>query len=254
MFEKLVPLDVKVHANLRLLPINNYSFARDELMAPIVIDELADVAREYPIVFPKGSPFPVAMLGVAKGGNAYVGPNGQWLANYIPASLRQYPMVIQRLKEQQEKTEVEKPRFVVLLDTESPFVSQTEGEPIFDDKGQLSGLAQKKLKLSNAMQARVGATQKLMLAIEEAGLLTERVIKVKSEGVADKNIKGIRVIDEAVLNKLDDDAFNKMRASGALPLVYAALLSWANFRQGPIGKSHRLPQTSPIMSEDKIRF
>lgn len=254
MFEKLAPLDAKAHANLRLLPINDYSFARNELMAPIVINELADVAREYPIVFPKGSPFPVAMLGIAKGGNAYVGANGQWLARYIPASLRHYPMATQRVKEQKAKTEDAKPRLVVVLDTESPFVSKTDGEPIFDDKGQPTGLAQEKIKLLNAMQARIGTTQRLILAIEAAGLMTERVITVKTEGAADKKIKGIRVIDEAALNKLDDAAFNKLRASGALPLVYATLLSWANFHQGPIGKAHPLPQTPALMSEDKIRF
>jgi hypothetical protein len=67
-------------------------------------------------------------------------------------------------------------------------------------------------------------------------------------------VTGVRVIDEAALNKLDDAAFNKLRAAGALPLVYASLLSWANFRQGPIGKSHPLPAAPTPTDDDMIRI
>ncbi|MFZ9080814.1 MAG: SapC family protein, partial [Alphaproteobacteria bacterium] len=101
---------------------------------------------------------------------------------------------------------------------------------------------------------RAGVTPRLVQAIEAAGLLVERAIRIKVEGEEDRQVAGLRVIDEAALNKLDDAAFNTLRASGALPLAYAALLSWANFRQGPIGKSHMLPKqdeqphlTGPIL-------
>ena len=267
MFKQLAPLDPQKHGKLRLLPVSDYAFARGELVAPIVIDELADVAREYPIVFPKGSPLPVALMGVAKQSNAYVGANGQWLASYIPASIRHYPMTIRRLPvpaqqpagdaapaQAEGQTQPAQARFVVLLDTASDLVSETQGEPVFDAKGQPGDLAQKKIKIMNVMQSRAGVTRRLVRAIDAAGLLTERVIKVKSAGAADQAVTGIRVIDEAALNKLDDAAFNKLRAAGALPLVYAALLSWANFRQGPIGKSHPLPQTPAAMADDVIRF
>jgi hypothetical protein len=94
----------------------------------------------------------------------------------------------------------------------------------------------------------------LVQAIDAAGLLVERAIRIKREGELDRQVTGIRVIDEAALNKLDDAAFNSLRKSGALPLVYASLLSWANFRQGPIGKSHPLPLPSGMLDDDVIRF
>lgn len=261
MYKKPTPLDPKKHAALRLLPTTDYAFARSELVAPIVMDEIADVAREYPIMFPKGSPLPVAMLGVSQGANAYVNTSGQWLAHYIPASIRHYPMSIRRVpvaaKEAgKNPAQAAQGRIVVLIDVESPHVSETDGEPVLDESGQPGPLAQQKIKILSLMQSRSGVTRRVVKAIEEAGLMMERVIKVKSSTGEEHNVKGVRVINEKALNQLDEAALNKLRAAGALPLVYAALLSWANFRQGPIGKSHPLPAapTSAHMADDVIRF
>jgi len=248
MFKTLAPLRFADHADFRFLANPGYSFAREELVAPIVIDEIGDVAREYPIIFPTGSALPAALLGVQKESNAYVSPNGAWRAEYIPAHIRHYPLALTRMpsapaEESAEATGEE--RFVVLIDVDSPMISRLEGEPVFNDDGTLSPAAEQKKEILNRMQMRSGVTQRLVQAIEAAGLLIERAIRIKIEGEVDRQVTGLRVIDEAALNKLDDAAFNTLRASGALPLVYAALLSWANFRQGPIGKSHMLPKQEP---------
>jgi hypothetical protein len=248
MFKTLAPLKFSDHADLRFLPTQDYSFAREELVAPIVIDEIADVAREYPIIFPTGSALPVALMGVQRDSNAYVSPNGAWRAGYIPAHIRHYPLAITRIPTPQEDGDAPasaEPRFAVLIDVDSPMLSKLEGEPVFEDDGTLSAVAQQKTQILNTLQSRAGVTQRLVQAIEAAGLLIERAIRIKVEGEEDRQVTGLRVIDEAALNALDDAAFNKLRASGALPLVYASLLSWANFRQGPIGKSHMLPKVEP---------
>jgi hypothetical protein len=257
MYQKLTPLKHADHGNLRLLPIADYGFACGELVAPIVIDEIADVAREYPIVFPLGSGLPVALLGVEKDANAYVGADGQWLATYIPAHLRHYPLAITRMPVQAAQGEgraQEEGRFVVLIDEASAALSQSEGQRLFAEDGKLAPAAEQLTRLMEQMQARAGVTQRLVHAIDAAGLLVQRAIRIKREGDADRQVTGIRVIDEAVLNKLDDVAFNALRKSGALPLVYASLLSWANFRQGPIGQSHTLPPPAGGRADEFIRF
>ncbi len=278
MHKKLTPLKPAEHKDLRLLDITDYSFARGELIAPIVIDEIADVSREYPIVFPKGAALPVALMGMEENSNAYVGIDGRWLATYIPAHIQHYPFAITRIpdapaevakvdqtsakgKKTKDKDATATPskaaderRYAVLLDVESPYVSATSGEPIFDAEDKLRGVAQQKVNIMNLMQNRVGITQRLVQVIDEAGLLIERAIRIRREGEADRQVSGVRVIDEAALNKLDDAAFNQLRAAGALPLVYASLLSWANFRQGPIGKSHPLPAMHVPMDDEVIRF
>lgn len=274
MYQQLTPLKPADHTRLRLRPVSDYRFARGELVAPIVIDEIADVAREFPIVFPVGSRLPVALMGVEKDANAYVGSDGKWLATYIPAYIRHYPLAITRLpvapaaapakaagaatargkKGKGQEAAAAEPRFAVLLDVAAACVSEHEGEPIFDADGKPGGPAQQKLRLLELMQSRAGNTQALVQAIEQAGLLLERSIRIQRSGEPDRQVTGIRVIDEARLNQLDDAAFNRLRKRGALPLVYASLLSWANFRQGPIGRSHPLPEPSPTFEDDVIRF
>lgn len=264
MYKKLTPLKTTDHADLRLLPVTDYGFARTELVAPIVMDEIVDVAREYPIVFPVGSQLPVALMGVEKDANAYVGVDGKWLATYIPAHIRQYPLATTRVPPQAtqsddaakaERAKAREGRLVVLIDEAAPVLSRSEGQPLFGQDGKLAPVGEQLMRLMNQMQASAGRTQRLVQAINAAGLLVERAIHIKRQGEADRQVTGIRVIDEVALNKLDDAAFNSLRMRGALPLIYASLLSWANFRQGPIGKSHPLP-AAPAMAvvDDVIRF
>jgi hypothetical protein len=240
MFKTLTPLRFADHADLRFLPKGDYSFARSQLVAPIVLDEIADVAREYPIIFPTGSAMPVALMGVEQNSNAYVGPDGSWRANYIPGHIRHYPMAVTKVPAPAEQNEAQQ-QFALLIDVDSPMISRLEGDPVFEDDGSLSKATQRKSDLLSRLKARSNLTKRLVAAIDAAGLLTERAIRIKVAGQEDRQVNGLRVIDEGALQALSDEAFNTLRASGALPLVYAALLSWANFAQGPIGKSHQLP-------------
>jgi hypothetical protein len=264
MYKKLSPLRNTNHADLRLLPVTDFSFARGEIVAPIVIDEVPDVAREYPIVFPVGSVLPVALMGVEKGSNAYVSASGQWLANYIPAHVRHYPLAMARIpksdkssSDQASSDAVSTPgaaelRYAVLIDVESVAVSKSSGEPIFDAAGQLTPAAKQKIRVMDALQSRIAVTRRIVQSIDAAGLLISRRIRIKKDGQEGLQVAGVRVIDEKALNALDDEAFAKLRATGALTLVYASLLSWANFRQGAIGKSHPLPAPAFSMVDETI--
>lgn len=232
MYKNLVPLRHTEHAGLHLLPVSSYAFASEQLLAPIVIDELADAAREYPIVFPRDAALPAVLLGVQRGRNAYVGENGQWLASYVPAHIRHYPFMLTRLPGKAGRQD----SMVVMVDQDSPLLSKTEGQPIFDGQS-ISATAQRAVDLLRALARRQSATRALVNAIATAGLFVERPVRVTRPGQPDARVSGLRVVDEKAFNSLSDDAFSTLRKSGALPLIYAHLLSWANFRQGPIGRA-----------------
>lgn len=258
MFKKLTPLRPAEHADLRMRPIQDYGFARDVLVAPIIIDEIAEVAREYPIVFPVGAGLPVALMGVQRGGNAYVASNGQWLANYIPAHIRHYPLALMPMPVPQGEGSPQdadsQRRLAVLVDMGSELISRTEGDLLLGPDGGLAGPARHSVEIMERLHARAPMTQGLVRAIDAAGVLIEQPIRIQRSGAAPQEVKGLRMINEGALNKLDQEAFIKLRNAGALPLVYAALLSWANFRQGPIGRSHSLPAPDQMLDNDVIRF
>jgi hypothetical protein len=75
-------------------------------------------------------------------------------------------------------------------------------------------------------------TSRMVSEIRAAGLLIERSIRVKTKDRGEVQVKGLEFVNEKLLNELPHDAFAKLRDAGALPLIYAHLLSMANLRQG----------------------
>lgn len=229
MFANAVPLSPAEHSNLKVLETNDYSYARGEVLAPFVFDEVADIAREYPIVFPENdSRMPAALLGLENGQNAYLTDDGRWQATYIPAHIRRYPFALAKAS-----GETDPDRFTIVFDAKAPHFHGPNGHAVFTPDGQLSDHMMRRAELLENIQKKIPVTQRLFMDIDAAGLLVERVIRIRKNG-QEHRIQGLRVIDEKKLNTLPAADFVALRNKGALPLIYAHLLSWANFRQGPI--------------------
>jgi hypothetical protein len=244
MFARTMALSFAAHRDLRVLETNDHSFARAETLAPIVYDEMADIAREYPIVFPdNGTDLPCALLGLEAGHNAYVDAGGNWQATYVPLHIRRYPFMFGRTNDPNADAN----RFVILFDPEAPHFRSASGHPVFDTSGQLSEHMRRRVALLEQIQNKVEATRAMVRAIGEAGLLAEKIIRIKTGNEPEHRIQGLRVVDEDVLRRLPGDRLADLAGKGALALVYAQLLSWANFRQGPLaGKYPHLAERPEV--------
>lgn len=240
LYQKLEPLSHASHGGLKLRATDSYGFARDCLAVPIGMHELGSVAREYPIIFPENSELPAALLGVEPGCNAYVSVEGIWLADYVPEVVRCYPFAARPRKapvgrnEASGKTESQ----VIMLDAGSEFISADEGQPIFTDDrkivpalaGRLTGLR----RFARSAEAARTAT----VAIKAADILVERPVRIVGADAKSYNVQGLHTIDETKFNALPAKTFTALRKAGALPLVYAQMLSWLSFKHGAIGRSH----------------
>lgn len=230
MFKSLVPLKFSDHGDLRVFESNDYDFAKAETLAPIVFDEMADIAREYPIIFPQNeSGLPCALLGLETDQNAYVADDGRWLANYIPAHIRRYPFKLANTG----NNNGDKDRFVVVFDPEAKHFKDPHGHQAFELDGKPTQHMENRFALLQEMQKRIPRTIELVKVLDKAGILVERTVTIKKADQTSQ-ITGFRVVDEKALNELPDSTFLMLRRMGALPLVYSHLLSWANFRQGPL--------------------
>lgn len=231
MFKNYVALKFANHRDLRVFESNDYSFAKAETLVPIVYDEMSEIAREYPIIFPSNdSGLPCALLGLEPGKNAYVADDGRWLATYIPAHIRRYPFMLASTESQDEN---DKDRFVVVFDPEAKHFRDPNGHQVFTPDGKPTQHMENRFALLQQMQKVIPRTIELVKVLDNAGILVERTVTIKKADQTSQ-ITGFRVIDEKILNALSDAAFLDLRRMGGLPLVYAHLLSWANFRQGPI--------------------
>jgi hypothetical protein len=230
MFKSHVPLKFDEHRDMRVADSEDYSFARTETLAPIMFSELGDIAREYPIIFPNNaSGLPCALLGLELGQNAYVSAEGRWLGTYIPAHIRRYPFMLARTGSRIG----EKDGFVVVFDPDAPNFQDPDGYLVFNPDGTPTEPMKRRLVLLQEMQRHTSQTMKMVRIMEDLGILVERQVTIRKANSTNQ-IHGLRVVDEATLNGLSDDDFLRLRRAGVLPLVYAHLLSWANFRQGPI--------------------
>ena len=234
MFKNTTGLKADEHQDLKVFESNDYSYAKGELMVPIVFSEMADVAREYPIIFPaNNTQLPYALMGLEPNQNAYVRDDGQWMATYIPAHIRRYPFALVEIapEEGQKQGEV---RFAITVDMDAPHLKNPNGHPVFDAQGSMTPHMQERVKLLESMQKALATTKRMVSELEASDLLVERVIKIQRKGQEPYQMTGLRVVDETKLNQMDGSAFLALRDKGVLPLIYSHLLSWANFRQGPI--------------------
>lgn len=225
MWTNTIVLNSAEHAHLTLAPTTDWRFSSEQMVIPIEYSELANAAREYALIFLTDRPGVYALLGIEKNVNAYVDGEGRWLATYIPARLRAYPFTLATVAKHAEK-------LVLAADADAPQL-KSGSDKLFDNK-QLGAEAQRRLKILESLQKAVPATTKAVAALRNAGLLVDRALQIRKAGSEDEDLRGFQVVDEAKLNALDDSAFNQLRREGALPLLYAHLLSLSNLRSGVI--------------------
>jgi hypothetical protein len=118
----------------------------------------------------------------------------------------------------------------------------------------LSDHTRRRIALLEHIQNKVEATRAMVRALDEAGLLVEKAIRIKTSGNPEHRIQGLRVVDEGVLKRLSVDRLADLVRSSVLALAYGQLLSWANFRQGPLGGKYPYLLERPQTSEQPFLF
>ena len=225
MYKKPFMLNPSEHGELTVAPTTDYRFVATNMYLPIVYLEMADAAREYPLVFIQDQPGLFVLTGLEQNTNAYVSEDGRWQATYIPAIVRNYPFVLAQKPDSPSE-------FIVAIDAEAPQVLSKDGDRLFFN-GEASPFLQQRMKLLEDAKRAEPLTVQWVKALQDSGLLVERSIRIEREGNVSQ-ISGILAVDEDKFNKLPDEEFLTLRRQGLLPLIYAHLLSMANLRQGAI--------------------
>jgi len=217
---ELAAITTERHAGKMWKHVTYYAFAAERTVIPLVGAELSKVAPAMPAGFIKldaGYQL-VAITSLQPGINLYVAPDGKWLGAYIPAALRAYPF---QLAQQEGAGE-----FMLCIDEASGLVVENteDGNAFFDDQDQPTQGIKDILDFLTAIKASRDATEGAVNALADAGLIMPWKINLK-QGEKVVPVEGLFSIDEAALNKLDDEDFLAVRKAGGLALAYAQLLS-----------------------------
>ena len=208
------------HAKKVWKNVPDYAFAAADTVIPLMGAELSKTISAMPTGFIKqedGYQL-VGITSLQAGMNMYVAPDGKWLGAYIPAVLRAHPF---RLAHQESSDES-----ILCINEASGLVAENteDGNPFFDDQNQPTQEIKDILNLLSEVEVNLAVTQRAVNALDDAGLITPWELKIQ-QGEEVVPVAGLFNIDEAALNKLDDDDFLALRKANGLAVAYAQLLS-----------------------------
>lgn len=208
----------------------SYTFATRFNTLPVVMSELAKLVPSMPLGFVRtGESFQlVAITSLQPGTNMFVAPDGNWVGDYIPATVRAYPFHLAKLTDSESL-------FLCFDESSDLLVDAGQGEAFFDAEGPSPALKAIMSFLSETETSRV-LTQRLVDALQTAEVIRpwglnllqlEQTEQTEQSEQAEQmeQTEGLYRIDEAALNTLPDETFQFLRKTGALPLAYAQLFS-----------------------------
>jgi hypothetical protein len=248
---KFVAISAGSHTQKRWRRPTSFRFAANEPMASIVLAEIVHVGSSMPIAFIEraGRYAPMAMMSPMPGHNLFIGPEGQWLGGYVPASLRSYPFRLIRPEGSEKMT--------LCVDEDSGVIvdANGEGEAFFTSDGKPSHCISAIMELLSQIEGSRTATELATASLTEAGVIEPWPLEVDVGGKKTA-INGLHRVNNSALAQLDDEAFLTLRKTSALLLAYAQLLSMgqiARFDQ-LVRLRQQLAQTPKIKAEDVLQF
>lgn len=223
-----VPLQNDKHANLKVVESGDYTRHKEQHLVPIISQDFFVLASEFPLVFVKdnrGDDFvPVAIMGLREGENLYC-QTADWKARVVPLRFHNAPFAMVRVDETSDQ-------LALLVDEDSPLVSETEGAPLFKEDGEKTEYLEQRIEnlLKTAQQGE--QTQAICKLFAEKGLLATQQLQLQHRQDSPRyNIDGVYTIDEQKLNALSDEDFLDLRKQGLIPLIYAHLSSLQQLRR-----------------------
>jgi hypothetical protein len=218
---KIVRVDHEHHGGKRWRHPSGYGFAGAETVAPLAAAEFAEALSSLPIGFivRSGHYVPVALLGLEKGTNLFVGPAGQWFGHYVPASLRGHPFSLVHAEGNEQPT--------LCVDEDSGLIVDEDGEnteKFFEADGMPAAATIKVTEFLRQLEREYTTTNRAVAALAEAGVIMPWPLTVPV-GNRQIVVNGLHRVDEAALNALDDGKFLELRKGSALVIAYWQIAS-----------------------------
>ncbi len=230
MYGNLVPLDRRLHQNLRLnteIPVVSRIAGLNSLFLAVV--EFAEACKEYPIVFVrvgevpadgKQAVAPLAVLGLKAGSNLFVKDNS-WTGNYVPAYLRRYPFSMARIDQESDS-------MAVCYDSEWAGFSQTEGTMLFGTDNEPSEFLKNVQSFLESFEQEAERTRLICQQLNELDLFREMRFEATLASGDKLDVDGFLAVDEKKLAELPDDKVLQLHRSGLLSLLEMHRVSMGN--------------------------
>jgi len=223
-----IPLQNDKHAKLKVSPSADFTRFKERHLIPIITQDFFSLACEFPLVFVKNNEtdefVPVAVMGLREGHNLYC-QTDQWQGLVIPASFNNAPFGIARVDPEGEQ-------YAVMVEEDSPLLSEEKGEPLFKEDGERTEYFDKRVEAMVNVAQQTLNTQAICKLLAEKELFMTQQLQLRHRPDAPSyNIDGIYTVNEEALNGLSDEDYLDLRTRGLLGMIYAHLTSLQQFRR-----------------------
>jgi hypothetical protein len=221
-----VPLSFEKHGKLLLSELRDFTLFSSQHLVPVAFQEFYGLATEFPLVFVRNSEsgdfVPAAMMGLTSGKNLYC-QSPQWTPGFIPSNFTLTPLSLARAGSDEDEA-------IVCIDEDSPLLSESVGEPMFDSEGAYTEHLQKRIdQLLTATRQFLQANALCKLLANHHLLRTRPLSLQQSINTTRYEVEGVYSIDEEALEALSNEDFLILRQRGLLPLIYSHLTSLQQF-------------------------
>ncbi|NNE39732.1 MAG: SapC family protein [Marinicaulis sp.] len=226
LFNKPELLAKEQHGQLGLSkPSKRYGFCSAVRAIPITVTEIPAASKDYPIIFTsKEQLLPLAVVGVVDEVNLFVDENGEWEQNrYVPGYLRRYPFGV--------AAETGGERMAVVIDRDYEGLTENSEFPLFEN-GEPTKVSNDAVEFCKAFERERQMTDDFAKRLAAFDIVHAQSAQFTPEGENEaKSFADYFGIDENKLKALADEQVVELHKSQFLPLLYAMLMSMANWRQ-----------------------
>jgi SapC len=215
------------HQDVRVIARGGREFGDGVNQVMVFPTEFEQAQREYPIVLRPGTEGklrPVALLGLDRDENLFLGPDGDWQCDHVPVLLQRGPFAIASAGGANDTPQV-------LIDPDHPRISQTEGEPLFLEHG---GNAPMLDKMLGALQAAFVGNQlldPLVDALQASGLLRPLGLELRVGPDRAYTISDALTIDRERLAALSGEELAALHRAGFLQSAFMMAASLGNLQR-----------------------
>lgn len=217
------------HHDLKVITDQTPATVDSRGAVPTFPTEFADIQREYPILLrrdaQKGEFQAVALLGLRADENLFLDDDG-WHAGYIPGVVARGPFLI-GFQEQEVGGDLRREP-VIHVDMDSPRVSRTEGEPLFQAHGGNTPYLERIAAILQGIHEGMAASRAMYSALDDSGLIAPVNINVEIHRDEQVDLRGYHTIDEEKLAALNGAALEKLNRAGYLQGAFLMAASIGN--------------------------
>jgi hypothetical protein len=228
IFKNPVLLNQHTHKSVKVAGIKGFKFADEANSVLLAGNEFREASKSYPIVFVrdtnKNEILPLAVLGLRDNQNLFVDAEGKWKeSSYIPAFFRRYPFSLADNQSQEGM-------FSVSIDAAFEGFDSEDGMLLFDEEGNPSKELNNVVEFLKRYQTDFMLTQELIKRLDEFSLFKDFSADITLPEGEKVGFKGMLMIDEQTLMKLEDEKALELYRKGFLSWIYSHLSSLSNFR------------------------